>query len=182
MTVTFVAGANLGLGREPYAAWSRWGTPFFAELAIPSSAQGRRSQGGTQFLPVDVTDDASVTAAAADVPAHEVLLDVMINNAGVSGLSGDPVIIDVSSAKGSLSATHHPSRSRGISSPRDIPSISARQPSINWRKTCSTPQPLSSTTRWPALKPTRIFGTPQAWSEDAVPQVQPGVGPGPVRG
>jgi NAD(P)-dependent dehydrogenase (short-subunit alcohol dehydrogenase family) len=34
---------------------------------------------------VDVTDDASVAAAAADVAAHEGHVDVLINNAGIAG-------------------------------------------------------------------------------------------------
>ena len=37
-----------------------------------------------------MTDDASVAAAAADVAEHEGRIDVLINNAGMQGPSGDP--------------------------------------------------------------------------------------------
>jgi NAD(P)-dependent dehydrogenase (short-subunit alcohol dehydrogenase family) len=40
---------------------------------------------GARFVPIDVTDDASVAAAAADVTAHEGVVDVLVNNAGVHG-------------------------------------------------------------------------------------------------
>ncbi|GAA4573567.1 SDR family NAD(P)-dependent oxidoreductase [Planotetraspora kaengkrachanensis] len=36
-------------------------------------------------MQIDVTDDASVAAAAADVRAHEGRVDVLINNAGIVG-------------------------------------------------------------------------------------------------
>ena len=101
---------------------------------------------GARFVQIDVTDDDSVAAAAADVEKHEGYIDALINNAGVYGpygdpseltggdllgvfnvnvagmvrtttaflpllrRSSDPVIINVSSAMGSLSATHDPSR------------------------------------------------------------------------
>jgi NAD(P)-dependent dehydrogenase (short-subunit alcohol dehydrogenase family) len=45
---------------------------------------------GARFVQIDVTDDASVAAAAADVQKHEGAIDVLINNAGVSGPMGDP--------------------------------------------------------------------------------------------
>ncbi|KIF67363.1 short-chain dehydrogenase, partial [Streptomyces sp. AcH 505] len=41
-----------------------------------------------RFVPIDVTDDASVAAAAADVAAHEGAVDVLVNNAGVHGPFG----------------------------------------------------------------------------------------------
>jgi NAD(P)-dependent dehydrogenase (short-subunit alcohol dehydrogenase family) len=36
-------------------------------------------------MPIDVTDDASVAQAAADVKAHEGRVDRVINNAGIVG-------------------------------------------------------------------------------------------------
>jgi NAD(P)-dependent dehydrogenase (short-subunit alcohol dehydrogenase family) len=44
---------------------------------------------GDRFVQIDVTDDASVTAAAQDVEAHEGAIDVLINNAGIPGPYGD---------------------------------------------------------------------------------------------
>ena len=40
---------------------------------------------GARFVQIDVTDDASVAAAAADVREHEGRLDTLINNAGITG-------------------------------------------------------------------------------------------------
>lgn len=44
---------------------------------------------GARFVQIDVTDDRSVAAAADDVEKHEVSLDVLINNAGISGTHGE---------------------------------------------------------------------------------------------
>jgi NAD(P)-dependent dehydrogenase (short-subunit alcohol dehydrogenase family) len=38
-----------------------------------------------RFVPIDVTDDVSVTNAAADIEAHEGRVDVLVNNAGIIG-------------------------------------------------------------------------------------------------
>ena len=40
---------------------------------------------GLRFVRIDVTDEASVAAAAADVEAHEGRVDVLVNNAGIAG-------------------------------------------------------------------------------------------------
>ena len=45
---------------------------------------------GARFVPIDVTDDASVAAAAADVADHEGSIDVLINNAGVPAPTATP--------------------------------------------------------------------------------------------
>ncbi|MEU5860645.1 MULTISPECIES: SDR family oxidoreductase [unclassified Nonomuraea] len=45
---------------------------------------------GARLVRIDVTDDASVAAAAADVAAHEGRIDTLINNAGIHGPSGAP--------------------------------------------------------------------------------------------
>ena len=40
---------------------------------------------GLRFVPIDVTDDASVASAAADVGQHVGRVDRPINNAGITG-------------------------------------------------------------------------------------------------
>jgi NAD(P)-dependent dehydrogenase (short-subunit alcohol dehydrogenase family) len=45
---------------------------------------------GARYVPIDVTDDASGAAAAANVAEHEGRIDVLINNTGVHGPVGDP--------------------------------------------------------------------------------------------
>jgi NAD(P)-dependent dehydrogenase (short-subunit alcohol dehydrogenase family) len=146
MTTTFITGANKGLGRETARRLIEQGHTVLVGARDPERGAAAARDLGARFVPIDVTDDASVAAAAADVAAHEGTIDVLINNAGIhgpagdpSGLTGaevlavfdvnvagvvraitaflpllrqspDPVIINVSSAMGSLAATHDPAR------------------------------------------------------------------------
>jgi NAD(P)-dependent dehydrogenase (short-subunit alcohol dehydrogenase family) len=45
---------------------------------------------GARFIEMDVTSDASVDAAAADILRRDGRLDVLINNAGIAGRGGKP--------------------------------------------------------------------------------------------
>jgi NAD(P)-dependent dehydrogenase (short-subunit alcohol dehydrogenase family) len=146
MTITFITGANKGLGRETARRLLDEGQTVLLGARDPEAGSKIAQELGARFVQIDVTDDSSVAAAAADVAAHEGALDVLINNAGVhgpagdpSGLTGadvlavldvnvagvvrtttaflpllrastDPVVINVSSAMGSLDATHDPDR------------------------------------------------------------------------
>ncbi len=51
----------------------------------PELGQAAADRLGVCFVQVDVTDDASVRRAAADVEAHEGRIDTLINNAGILG-------------------------------------------------------------------------------------------------
>ena len=146
MTITFITGANRSLGRETARRLIEAGHTVLLGARNPEAGAAAAADLGARFVPIDVTDDESVRAAAADVERHEGAIDVLINNAGVtrsfgdpSGLTGaevlsvcdvnvagpvrvttaflpllrrsaDPVIINVSSAMGDLTATHDPSR------------------------------------------------------------------------
>lgn len=146
MTITFITGANKGLGYETARRLIDQGQTVLLGARDPEAGAAAAQALGARFVRIDVTDDGSVAAAAADVEAHEGAVDVLINNAGVhgpagdpSGLTGDdvlavldvnvvgvvrtttaflpllrrssdPVIVNVSSAMGSLEATHDPSR------------------------------------------------------------------------
>jgi NAD(P)-dependent dehydrogenase (short-subunit alcohol dehydrogenase family) len=146
MTITFITGANKGLGRETARRLIEAGHTVLLGARDPQAGAAAAEELGARFVRIDVTDDASVQAAAADVEQHEGRLDVLINNAGIHGpygdpseltgagilsvldvnlvgpvrtttaflpllrRSADPVVVNVSSAMGSLAATHDPSR------------------------------------------------------------------------
>jgi NAD(P)-dependent dehydrogenase (short-subunit alcohol dehydrogenase family) len=84
MTKTLITGANKGLGRE--AARRLLADGHDVWLAARDHDRGRAAADelGAQFVELDVTDDASV-AAAADRVAAEGGLDVLVNNAGILG-------------------------------------------------------------------------------------------------
>lgn len=143
MTIIFITGANKGLGHETARRLIALGHTVLIGARNPEAGAAAARDLGGRFVAIDVTDDASVAAAADDVAAHEGRIDVLINNAGIHGPHGevtaaglsevldvnvvgpvraitafrpllrksdDPVVVNVSSAMGSLAATHDPSR------------------------------------------------------------------------
>ncbi|MER6984084.1 SDR family NAD(P)-dependent oxidoreductase [Streptomyces carpinensis] len=82
---TFITGANKGLGFETARRLTALGHTVL--LGARDTDRGRRAAAeiGARFVRIDVTDDASVAAAAADTAAHEGRIDVLINNAGITG-------------------------------------------------------------------------------------------------
>ena len=90
MTITFITGANKGLGHETARRLIELGHTVVVGARDPERGAAAARDLGARFVRIDVTDDASVAAAAADVEQHEGRIDVLINNAGVSGPMGDP--------------------------------------------------------------------------------------------
>ena len=90
MTITFITGANKGLGYETARRLVEHGHTVLIGARDPRAGETAAEQLGARFVPIDVTDDASVAAAAADVERHEGAIVVLINNAGVQGPMGDP--------------------------------------------------------------------------------------------
>ncbi|MET7698802.1 SDR family NAD(P)-dependent oxidoreductase [Streptomyces sp. NPDC005485] len=82
MTTTLITGANKGLGFETARRLVAAGHTVY--VGARDAERGRRAaeQLGARFLHLDVTDDASVEAAAKAVEAGGGL-DVLINNAGI---------------------------------------------------------------------------------------------------
>jgi NAD(P)-dependent dehydrogenase (short-subunit alcohol dehydrogenase family) len=88
-TITFITGANKGLGYETARRLTELGQTVI--LGARDAERGAAAAGrlGARFVQVDVTDDASVARAAADVEAHEGRVDTLINNAGIIGRHAD---------------------------------------------------------------------------------------------
>ncbi|WP_327399018.1 SDR family NAD(P)-dependent oxidoreductase [Streptomyces sp. NBC_01288] len=100
MTTTFITGANKGLGHETARRLLALGHTVIVGARDEERGAEAAAALGARFVRIDVTDDASVTAAAADVAVHEGVLDVLINNAGVHGPHGDPTDLTGADALG----------------------------------------------------------------------------------
>jgi NAD(P)-dependent dehydrogenase (short-subunit alcohol dehydrogenase family) len=84
-TITFITGANKGLGYETARRLAELGHHVIIGARDPGRGQAAADRLGVRFVSIDVTDDASVKNAAADVEAHEGRVDILINNAGIVG-------------------------------------------------------------------------------------------------
>lgn len=102
MTITFITGANKGIGRETARRLIACGHTVLLGARDRERGEEAAAALGARFVPVDVTDDASVAAAAADVAEHEGRIDVLINNAGVQGPFGDPGDLTAADARAVL--------------------------------------------------------------------------------
>jgi NAD(P)-dependent dehydrogenase (short-subunit alcohol dehydrogenase family) len=83
--ITFITGANKGLGFETARRLTERGHTVILGARDPQRGAAAAARLGVRFVPIDVTDDASVARAAADVEAREGRVDVLINNAGITG-------------------------------------------------------------------------------------------------
>jgi NAD(P)-dependent dehydrogenase (short-subunit alcohol dehydrogenase family) len=140
VTTTLITGANKGLGKETARQLLATGHTVYVGARNETRGQATADELGARFVQLDVTDDASVTAALAQIDADGGL-DVIVNNAGIAmfalngpdalrmfdtnavGIirvteaalpllrkSANPVVVNVSSALGSFSANHDPRR------------------------------------------------------------------------
>ncbi|MFC5034647.1 SDR family NAD(P)-dependent oxidoreductase [Streptomyces sp. So13.3] len=91
MTTTLITGANKGLGFETARQLVAAGHTVYAAARNPDNAQRAAKELGAAPLVLDVTDDASVQAAAAHLSAEHGVLDVLVNNAGINGGGQKPL-------------------------------------------------------------------------------------------
>ncbi|MFG2312448.1 SDR family NAD(P)-dependent oxidoreductase [Streptomyces sp. NPDC048566] len=84
MTTTLITGANKGLGFETARRLVAAGHSVYVGSRDPGRGRRAAEELGARLLVLDVTDDASVAAAARTVEADGGL-DVLVNNAGVEG-------------------------------------------------------------------------------------------------
>jgi NAD(P)-dependent dehydrogenase (short-subunit alcohol dehydrogenase family) len=140
MTTTLITGANKGLGKETARQLVAAGHTVYVGARDETRGRAAADELGTRFVQLDVTDDASVAAALAQIDA-DAGLDVLVNNAGIAMLarngpdalamfdtnavgiirvteaalpllkkSANPVVVNISSALGSFAANHDPHR------------------------------------------------------------------------
>ncbi len=84
MTVTLITGANKGLGYEAARQLIEHGhTVYLGARNAERGVAAAREIGG-RFVHLDVTDDSSVETALSVIAKDEGLLDVLVNNAGIS--------------------------------------------------------------------------------------------------
>jgi NAD(P)-dependent dehydrogenase (short-subunit alcohol dehydrogenase family) len=100
-TIALVTGANKGIGYEIAAGlgalgWSV-GVGARDEERREAAVAKLRAAGVDAFgVPLDVTDDASVTAAAELIEQRAGRLDVLVNNAGITGgMAQQPTTADL---------------------------------------------------------------------------------------
>jgi NAD(P)-dependent dehydrogenase (short-subunit alcohol dehydrogenase family) len=85
MTTTLITGANKGLGREAARRLLAAGHDVWVAARDADRGRVAAEQLGGRFVQLDVTDDASVSAAVERVTAETGGLDVLVNNAGIAG-------------------------------------------------------------------------------------------------
>ncbi|MFE5615091.1 SDR family oxidoreductase [Streptomyces sp. NPDC056463] len=99
-TIALVTGANKGIGYEIAAGLGALGWTVGVgardDQRRKAAVEGLRAAGVDAFgVPLDVTDDASATAAARLFEQRAGRLDVLVNNAGIAGdVPQEPTRVD----------------------------------------------------------------------------------------
>lgn len=107
-TIALVTGANKGIGHEIArglgALGLRVGVGARDERRREEAVTALRAAGADVFgVPLNVTDDASVTAAARLIEERAGRLDVLVNNAGVTGgASQRPTAVDPATVRAAV--------------------------------------------------------------------------------
>lgn len=84
MTTTLITGANKGLGKETARLLVEAGHTVWIGSRDNDRGTAAAAELGARFVQLDVTDDASVSAAFATIAASGTGLDVVVNNAGIA--------------------------------------------------------------------------------------------------
>ena len=96
MTTTLVTGATRGVGLELSRRLAEAGHTVYLGARDLERGRDVAKALGARALAIDVTDDASVRAAADHVRQEAGALDVLVNNAGIAGTQRPPAEADVS--------------------------------------------------------------------------------------
>ncbi len=95
MTTTLITGATRGVGLELSRRLPETGHTVY--LGARDLGRGRELAEpiGARAIAIDVTDDASVRAAVEHLRQEIGALDVLVNNAGISGMQRPPAEADI---------------------------------------------------------------------------------------
>jgi NAD(P)-dependent dehydrogenase (short-subunit alcohol dehydrogenase family) len=99
VAIILITGANKGIGFETARQLVAAGHTVYAAARNPELGRKAAEQTGARFVQLDVTDDASVTAAAKAIEADGGL-DVLVNNAGIEPRTEDGGFIPLSDVTG----------------------------------------------------------------------------------
>jgi NAD(P)-dependent dehydrogenase (short-subunit alcohol dehydrogenase family) len=94
VAIILITGANKGIGLETARQLAATGHTVYASARSPELGRKAAEQIGARFVQLDVTDDASVTAAAKAIEADGGL-DVLVNNAGIEPRTDDGGFIPI---------------------------------------------------------------------------------------
>ena len=89
-TIALVTGANKGIGYRVVEQLAARGMTVLLGGRDQKRREAAAAELGVEPIALDVTDPASVAAAAADVRTAYGRLDVLVNNAGIAGTGAVP--------------------------------------------------------------------------------------------
>lgn len=93
--ITLITGGNKGLGFETAKALKEQGHKVYIGSRDEARGQKAAEALGVDYVQLDVTDDASVQNAYKTIENKEGRLDVLVNNAGISGGFAKPADLTV---------------------------------------------------------------------------------------
>lgn len=94
MTTTLITGGNKSLGFETARRLAAHGHRVVIGARDPERGRRAAEELGVEWVQLDVTSDDSVTAAAKEMRERFGGLDVLVNNAGISGAIGPVEEVD----------------------------------------------------------------------------------------
>jgi NAD(P)-dependent dehydrogenase (short-subunit alcohol dehydrogenase family) len=104
MTTTLITGANKGLGYETARRLIAAGHTVYVGSRDAERGRAAAARLEARLVLLDVTDDASVAAAAKAIEADGGL-DVLINNAGIEGRKADGGVFGAAEVTGDIMRT-----------------------------------------------------------------------------
>ena len=83
--IVLITGGNKGLGFETARRLHKAGQTVYIGARSEERGRAAADELGVAFVQLDVTDEESVAEASAELERREGRLDVLVNNAGISG-------------------------------------------------------------------------------------------------